>query len=354
MLASNSAGTPNKNSGNSNSTAGGGEMKIFKTNQSTRRTLMGAGLGAGLLMGLTATSTTKKLHWRERALHGFGTTLWLRAAHHDVAALNQGLDEAIAAIRDIEAQMSLFDKDSDITNLNAVGFLTKPGQHLVAALTLGKSIAKASDGAFDPTVQSFWPLWANSKLSARIPTSAELTEAKLRVDWKGIQINADEIRFDRPSMQISLNGIAQGYAADYARDILKKHGVENALINTGEWSAIGDAQPGQPWVLGMADPHNVTKVLADIVSHGDSIATSADNTIVFTPDKRYHHVLNPKTGMSPAHMSMVTVIAPSCALADALTKVFFMQEFSQAEATAQQWGVKAILVDKAGTMKVFA
>jgi FAD:protein FMN transferase len=329
-------------------------MKIIKTSPAIRRMFIGAGLGAGLLMGLSAAKKSAGLQWRERAMHGFGTTLWLRAAHNDVAALNRGLDEAIAAIRDIEAQMSLFDKGSSITTLNKTGLLKQPGQHLVAALTLSKSIARESDGAFDPTVQSFWPLWANAKPSGRIPTSAELEEAGRLVDWSGIQIKANEIRFDRRGMQISLNGIAQGYAADYARDVLKKHGVENALINTGEWSAMGHAQAGQPWRLGMADPHQVNKVLTDIVSHGDSIATSADNTVVFTDDKRYHHVLNPKTGMSPAHMSMVTVIAPSCALADALTKVFFMQEFNQAEATVQKWGVKAILVNKAGTMKVIA
>jgi FAD:protein FMN transferase len=329
-------------------------MRLFKVKPTTRRTLIGAALGAGLLMGLSAANKRGGLQWRERALHGFGTTLWLGAAHDDVAALNRGLDEAIAAIRDIEAQMSLFDKHSDITSLNETGKLDKPGQHLLAALTLSKDIAQASEGVFDPTIQSFWPLWANSKPLGRIPTNAQLEEARRLVDWKGIQIKATEIRFDRAGMQISLNGIAQGYAADYARDVLKKHGIENALINTGEWSAIGHAQTGQPWTLGIADPHRVNNVLTEIVSHGDSIATSADNTIMFTEDRRYHHVLNPKTGMSPAHMSMVTVIAPSCALADALTKVFFMQEFSQAEATAQKWGVKAILVNKAGTMKVFA
>jgi FAD:protein FMN transferase len=329
-------------------------MKPTPTNQSHRRAFIGASLGAGLLVGFGALKDTRTLQWQERAMHGFGTTLWLRAAHHDAAALERGLEETIAGIRAIETQMSLFDLESDITTLNRDGLLKNPGLHLLAALRLSKSIAQASNGAFDPTVQSFWPLWANSKLSGRIPTKAALDEAKLLVDWRGIQINSNEIRFDRPGMQISLNGIAQGYAADYARDVLKKHGVENALLNTGEWSAMGHSQAGKPWSLGMADPHLVNKVLMDIVADGDSVATSADNTIVFTADRRYHHVLDSKTGVSPPHMSMVTVIAPYCALADALTKVFFMQEFDQAQTTARQWGVKAILVDKAGIMKVVA
>jgi FAD:protein FMN transferase len=307
-------------------------MKPTPTNQSHRRAFIGASLGAGLLVGFGALKGTRTLQWQERAMHGFGTTLWLRAAHHDAAALERGLEEAIAGIRAIETQMSLFDLESDITTLNRDGLLKNPGLHLLAALTLGKSIAQASNGAFDPTVQSFWPLWANSKLSGRIPTRAALEEAKLLVDWRGIQIKVNEIRFDRPGM----------------------HGVENALINTGEWSAMGHSQAGKPWSLGMADPHLVNKVLMDIVADGDSVATSADNTIVFTADRRYHHVLDSKTGVSPPHMSMVTVIAPSCALADALTKVFFMQEFDQAQVTARQWGVKAILVDKAGIMKVVA
>jgi FAD:protein FMN transferase len=334
------------------------------TYQSTRRTFLGASLGiglvgpgllgTGLLVGESASDEMRTLQWQERALHGFSTTLWLRAAHHDITALNRGLDDAITGIRDIEAQMSLFEKSSDITILNQTGFLKNPGQHLVAALTLGKSVAQASNGAFDPTVQSLWPLWMNAKSVGQIPTIAAINQAKLLVDWRGIHIGKHEIRFDRPDMQITLNGIAQGYAADYARNVLTKHGIEHALVNAGEWTMLGKAQSGQPWSLGMADPQNLNNILTDIVTNGDSIATSADNTIVFTADRRYHHLLDPKTGMSPPHMSMVTVIAPSCALADALTKVFFMQEFDQAQATARQWSVKAILVDKAGSMKVFA
>jgi FAD:protein FMN transferase len=324
---------------------------------SSRRAFIGASLGAGLMIGLDADTKTDSRHslqWQERALHGFGTTLWLRAAHPDLAALNRGLDEVVTSIREIETQMSLFDETSEIRRLNRTGALSNPGKHLVTALSLSKSVAKASNGVFDPTVQSFWPLWVNTKATGRIPTNVAIDQARSLVDWRGIAITENEIRFDRPSMQITLNGIAQGYAADYARDILRGHGIKNALINTGEWSVLGQAQPNKPWTLGVADPHHLNKVLASLVSDGDSIATSADNTTVFTSDRRFHHVLDPRTGMSPPHMSMVTVIAPSCALADALTKVFFMQEFDEAQETARLWGVKAILVDKAGTMKVVA
>jgi FAD:protein FMN transferase len=329
---------------------------------STRRAFVCASLGTGLMAGIGAntmgTNTVGNLQpiaqWRERVLHGFGTTLWLRAAHTDIRVLNQGLDEAVQGLRAIEAEMSLFDQESDICQLNRTGFLANPGTHLAAALTLGIAVARASDGRFDPTVQSLWPVWAKAKTLNTVPTLKDLHTARSPVGWQGIHMENGGIRLDRPGMQITLNGIAQGYAADFARRVLKKHGVENALLNTGEWTMLGRSDLGRDWSIGLADPHGLKSILTEITSNGDSIATSSDNTTAFTADRRFHHILNPKTGMSPPHLSMVTVIAPSCALADALTKVFFMQAFDGAQALVRQWGVKAILVDKSGAMKVFA
>jgi thiamine biosynthesis lipoprotein len=78
------------------------------------------------------------------------------------------------------------------------------------------------------------------------------------------------------------------------------------------------------------------------------MATSSDAHTVFSADRRNHHILDPRTGYSPQHWSSVTVLAPSCAMADALTKVFFMLPPSRIDAECRRWGVDVVLQDKAG------
>jgi FAD:protein FMN transferase len=149
-----------------------------------------------------------------------------------------------------------------------------------------------------------------------------------------------------------LNGIAQGYAADRARERLRAHGVEHALLDTGEWAPLGRGPGGAPWALAVADPRGndaqATHAAATLQAEGRSVATSSDAHTTFTADRRHHHIFDPRSGASPAQLASVTVLAPSCALADALTKVMFMGSIDDALAGARHWGVEVLAIDKAG------
>ena len=166
-----------------------------------------------------------------------------------------------------------------------------------------------------------------------------------------LQVNATQIKLMRPGMGVSLNGIAQGYAADCVRTSLKRDGVAHALINTGEWSAIGLADGQRPWTLGVADPHRMNQWLARVTMNGLSVATSADDQCAFSDDRKHHHILDPHTGFSPHDMASVTVAAPTCVMADALTKVLFVAGYDRALAVAKTWGVSALVVKKNGDWK---
>jgi FAD:protein FMN transferase len=316
------------------------------------------------------------LLWQERALLGFGTTLSLRAAHRDARVLSQALDDAIAEIRTVERLMSLFDPDSAVSRLNVDGLLHQPDARLLEVLALARRVAQRSDGAFDVTMQPFWQLWQSASKQGRFPTSSELTQARAKVDWRKLRFDVNAVRFAAPGMAISLNGIAQGYAADRARAALQKHGVANALLDTGEWAPMGRADAATPWQLGIADPHHRDALIATLATDGRCVATSSDDRTVFSADRVHHHIVDPRCGQSPLLLSSVTVAAPSGALADALTKVFFMAETGLgtlpyesttthearhatkhkfnprlaqvASAIAASWQVDALLVDKQG------
>ena len=318
----------------------------------TRRQWLRTSLGLGLAATATlAGSAAAPLVWRERALLGLGTTLWLRAAHRDAVAVEQALDSAVQAIRHVEAQMSLFDANSALSRLNRDGELRAPDADLLRVLRLAQQVAERSDGAFDITVQPLWLAWSAARSAGRTPTAQAITEAHAKVGWRGLDVSMERVRFLRPGMALTLNGIAQGYAADLARERLRAHGVEHALLDTGEWAPLGHSPAGRPWTLAVADPRaspNDPHALAALHADGRSVATSSDAHTTFTADRRHHHVFDPRSGQSPAQLASVTVLAASCALADALTKVMFMGSIADALALAQQWRVDVLAVDKSG------
>lgn len=302
--------------------------------------------GAAALPGVAA-----PLHWRERALQGFGTTLWLRAGHADAARLVAALDAAVAALRHVERQMSLFDAASAVTQLNRAGRLDHPDAQLLGVLGLAREVAERSHGAFDVTVQPLWALWQRAARAGRVPSVAERDAARALVDWRGVGLHGDHIALARPGMAVTLNGIAQGWAADRARDVLQAHGIEHALLDTGEWMPLGRAESGGRWELGLQDPHDAARVLATLAADGRAVACSSDATLRFSADGRHHHILDPRRGDSPTQLSAVAVLAPRAALADALTKPMFMGDAAAALALAQRWGVDVVTVDKQGRLR---
>ncbi|NDF05966.1 MAG: FAD:protein FMN transferase [Betaproteobacteria bacterium] len=310
-----------------------------------RRQMLQLGIGLGL--GINATAR-ESLVWQERSLVGFGTTLWIKAAHADAARLQQALNESVKAIRSVEKQMSLFDPDSAVSRLNRFGELRQPDTELVSVLTLAQHVSQSSGGAFDVTMQPLWNLWSLHSQSQTLPSSKALSQTRSLVNWQALTVSSDVVRLTVKGMGVSLNGIAQGYAADKVRSVLQAHGVQHALIDTGETSLLGQSPKGDAWRFAV-EPSVVSNEAPPVIYPGGwALATSSDAHTVFSADHVHHHILNPHTGDSPTHWASVSVIAPSCALADALTKVFFMCPPQRIERLAKAWGVGVVLQDKRG------
>ncbi len=302
------------------------------------------------IAGLAMPGQAAGLVWRERALLGFGTTLWLRAGHTDASQLEEALDAAVMALRSIERDMSLFNPDSAVSQLNAKGVLHKPSPHLRAVLAWSAHVARRSGGAFDISMQPLWQVWSQAHDEQRMPSPASIQSAQRRVNWQALEWTSDHVRLNIKGMGISLNGIAQGYAADVVREVLQARGIAHAQIDTGETTLLGQAPGGKPWTLGVEDvalqAHQARVPV--LRPDGRAVATSSDAHTVFSADHVHHHILNPRSGYSPGHWSSITVLAPCCVLADALTKVFFMQAPQQLHATAKAWGVDVLAQRKNG------
>ena len=304
--------------------------------------LLGAGLGATAL-------ARAPLVWRQRALLGFGTTLWLKAGHDNADLLESALDAAVAAIRDVEWQMSLFDGHSALSRLNARAQLRNPDPALVSVLQAARKVSEASAGAFDVSMQPLWQLWSAASEQGATPSPQSLAKAIALVNWRAMEISPTMLRLNQPGMQLSLNGIAQGFAADRVKAVLQSRGIRHAQIDTGETALLGNAPGGQAWTLGIENAAGRSVGTPPLLTaDGRAIATSSDAHTSFSADHRHHHIMDPRTGYSPTHWSSVTVLAPSCTLADALTKVFFMQPPEKVRPLAQRWKVDVVLQEKSG------
>jgi thiamine biosynthesis lipoprotein len=318
----------------------------------------------------TTNAAAEKLIWRERNMIGFGTTLWIKAAHENVEQLETALTAAVNAIRNVERQMSLYDPESALSRLNSDGILQQPSVDLRIVLDLAKQVSLRSAGAFDVSMQPLWKVWSQATQESRLPTQRELQQAKRFVNWRAVESSASNVRLNLSGMSLSLNGIAQGYASDKARAALEAHGIQHAVIDAGETSLLGHAPNNQPWSFSIEhaamgegkkseakqDLHlnNDKSTMPIIVADGRAMATSSDSHTVFSADHKHHHILNPHSGDSPLYWSSATVLAPSCVMADALTKVFFMLPPAQINSAARRWGVDVVLQDKAGKWRATA
>ena len=310
-----------------------------------RRQMLQLGMGLGLGSSVMA---RESLVWQERSLLGFGTSLWIKAAHTDAGRLQQALNESVKAIRSVEKQMSLFDPDSAVNRLNRLGELRRPDPELLSVLTLAQHVSQRSAGAFDVTMQPLWNLWSLHSQSQTLPSSNALSQTRSLVNWQALTVSPDVVRLTVKGMGVSLNGIAQGYAADKVRSVLQAHGVQHALIDTGETTLLGQSPKGDAWRFAV-QPSVASPLTPPVIhSNGWALATSSDAHTVFSADHVHHHILNPHTGDSPTYWSSVSVIAPSCALADALTKVFFICPTERVGRLAKAWGVGVVLQDKRG------
>jgi len=321
--------------------------------------LLSVGLSNSLLAQAWAAdraASAGKLVWRERALLGFGTTLWIKAAHENADQLEAALSAAVKAIRQVERQMSLFDADSAISRLNRSGKLEHADRDLLSVLRLSQYIGQQSAGSFDISMQPLWQVWSQATEAQRLPSAKEVAHAQRLVNLRALELTSTSIRLNARGSALSLNGVAQGYASDIAREALRKQGIRHALIDIGETSVLGQAPNALPWRLKIEDAAaNPGKPDQVRVGHGPvlqtdgrAMATSSDAHTVFSTDRRHHHILDPRTGYSPQHWSSVTVLAPSSAYADALTKVFFMLPPSRIDAECRRWGIDVVLQDKTG------
>ncbi len=329
---------------------------MFNQRLTRRRVIVIAATAAGsaLLTGVRTAAAGDPVRWHGSAL---GAQVSIEVHHPDRTEARRLVDRCVLEVRRLEQQFSLYQADSAISTLNRTGILVAPDADMVALLQASLSFAGITDGAFDPTVQPLWQLYADHFASERPdsdgPSPQRLAEALAKVGHAGLLVGEDRIALTRHGAAITLNGIAQGFATDRVVERLRKAGLSTTLVNMGEIRAIGARPEGTPWRVGLADPDRPGALTETIDLVDRAVATSAGAGFRFDAKGRFTHLFDPTTGRSPSRYSTVSVIAPTATEADALSTAFSLMPLSRIQDIVDiRPNVQARMVDAGGTLMV--
>ena len=311
-----------------------------------RRQFLSLSSGASLmLLGVTGYAQDKGLQKHTRRSNALGTDIKFTVFHDDKKLADLAINDALAQIEQVEKLMSLYLPESQ---LNREGIILNPDPLFVDVLKKAKELSALTEGAFDVTVQPLWSLFEKHSLKGQLPDKKDIEKAKAKIGWQLINIQEDMICLDKAGAQITLNGIAQGLAADKAQAALESRGIQHALIDTGELNAIGKPHQKDAWKIGIQHSRKPGYICKAKLKNR-CLSSSGDYQTKFSDDYRHHHLFNPQTGYSPTELANVSVLAPTAMEADTLSTAVFVLGLKKGKALIESLPeVDALFVTKDG------
>jgi thiamine biosynthesis lipoprotein len=291
--------------------------------------------------------------------HAMGTLLLFRA-YGPRAQADQAIAEADAEFRRLDALLTTWKPSGEPWQFARL----RPGESLILhpetreVLEASLSWNRRSEGAFDVTFATLSPLWKfDEDRNFHIPTSEEIAAFLPAVGTNHLCYDpiAGTLARDDQRTQISFGGIAKGYAVDRAAAIFAGFGLKTFLIQAGgDLYAAGEKPDGSPFSAAVADPRNPERTLGQLPLNRHAFSTAGDYARSFVRDgRRYHHILDPRTGAPANACQSVTIWADTAFEADGLDDAVFVlgpeRGLALVEATP---GAGAVIVDAVGGIHV--
>jgi thiamine biosynthesis lipoprotein len=281
-----------------------------------------------------------------------GTVVDLTIWSADPAGAAAAADAVFAELARIDRLMSHFIASSDVERLNAAagGAAVAIDPETLRVLETAQDVARRSGGIFDVTVGGFRGLWKfDEDRDGSLPTPAQVAARRKVIGWRGLELDRAHgtARLRRAGMAITLGGIAKGYAVDRAVAILRGRGFPDFIVQAGGDLYVGGRKGAEPWRVGIRDPRGARDEPFALTELSDrSFSTSGDYERAVVKDgRRYHHILDPRTGYPATASRSVTVMADDAFTADAWSKVFFVLGPIKGIPLAERLGLEVVFVD---------
>jgi FAD:protein FMN transferase len=275
----------------------------------------------------------------------------------DVTIYGAPRSEAEAAAREVEALFHTLHRDWDPWGQGALGQLNQalargepamPDADLGALLAEAAALTEASGGLFDPAIGALVRLWGFSREELvpdrPPPADAIVTELERQVPLPQLLGPAGELT-GPPGVQVDLGGFLKGVAVDRGISLLRDHGIEHAIVNAGgDLRAIG-RRGERGWRIGIRAPRAAEIIAALEIAHDEAVFTSGDYERWFEyQGRRYHHILDPRTGYPTEGIAGVTIVHQDAGLADAAATALLVAGPADWPAMARALGVDTVLV----------
>jgi FAD:protein FMN transferase len=290
--------------------------------------ILAAVAGAGLVLLFSGVSLGLPRRVSEQR-EVMGSPATITVYDRSVRAAKDAIDAAFDRASDVYSAASSTDEASELSELNRASYLAAPSDELVEMLRLSFLVSELSAGAYDVTIGILLDLWqsggegAGLRFSDLAPTLQEtaISEALRHVGMARILLGSGRPASITlvPGTRVDLGWIARGYAVDQAIDTLRQAGVGHACVEAGTVvRAYGGRRDGSPWVVALPNPENPDEALARFEVMDGAIATAGSYERFFDASAEMECVLDPRTGYPATALSSATVIAPTCAEANAL------------------------------------
>jgi thiamine biosynthesis lipoprotein len=264
-----------------------------------------------------------------------GTEATFSAFTANAAQAERAFAAAYTEIRRVEQLMTDWERPgepvSDVVRINQAAGKSAVRVSAETLEVIDKSLemSRRSEGAFDITFAAMHGLWKfDEDMDKTIPAPAEIEKRRKLINWRDVLVDhkGHTVKLRRAGMRMGLGGIAKGYAVDRCAAVLRREGLHDFMVQAGGDLFVAGRKGSGRWMVGVRDPRGGPRdIIARMPIEDHAFSTAGDYERGFVMNgRRYHHIIDPKTGYPATASRGVTIFAPNAFLADALDDSVFI------------------------------
>jgi len=305
-----------------------------------------------LLAILLISNTVSAQELYKKATTLMGVDFELSVAANNKIKGNYYLNEAVNEIIRLEKMISSWDLNSQTSKINKNAGI-KPirvNKELFNLIKRSIRISKLTDGFFDISFASIDKVWFFNKSLTKLPSSEAIKKSVDKINYKNIILNETNLSvyLKEKGMKIGFGAIGKGFAAEKAKEKLIRLGAKAGLINaSGDITCWGEHPKYKKWNIAISNPNKKNSPIAWFKLSNSAVVTSGNyEKFVIINNKRYSHIIDPKTGWPVNELKSVTIFCSNAELADALaTAVFVIGTEKGINLINQLKDVECLLID---------
>jgi len=292
--------------------------------------------------------------WHYETAEKMGTLITVQFWHEDAQTAAALMQQSMAEFDRIENAMSTYIEGTEMWRVNeqAGEQSVVVSAELFNLIKRSIELSELTGGVFDITYDSVGVHY-DFRNNER-PDEEVITGNLAAIDYRALELNEEElsIRFTKPGMRINLGGIAKGYSVEQVVALLRKNGVVSASATAGGDSRILGDRLGEPWIIGIRHPDKEDAVVTRLPVIDEAVSTSGDYERFFIEDgQRYHHILDPQSGLPTEGVRSVTILGPDGTMTDGLSTSLFVAGVTEGLKIIEKLpAYEAVIIDSNGTM----